>query len=187
MTSFRDVRCIFPIYPHTMTSSDQSADVSTNMTSYQMLCIFLRVLTLLYYHTKPQFPYLISVGFKQGGQFCPPPMVNRLDLSPWWIGLKRLLWSDVKQNNKIISSYVQKIVLQWFKNSEIRLKIPKSGKWPPLQLGTGEYPKVGCYTFGLLIVYHRHTNNTTMTPEGKWWGWRSKVSQRNWGYGENFI
>ena len=69
MTSFRDVRCIFPIYPHTMTSSDQSADVSTNMTSYQMSCIFLRVLTLLYYHAKPKSSNLIFVGSKQGGNY----------------------------------------------------------------------------------------------------------------------
>ena len=89
MTSFCDVIRNFPIYSHTMTSSDQSADVSTNMTSYQMFCIFLRVLRLLYYHTKPQSSYLISVGFRQGGQYCPPPPCQiRGSRTPCQIGFK---------------------------------------------------------------------------------------------------
>ena len=86
MTSFFDVRRHFPIYPHTRTSSDKSADVSTNMTSHQMLSVFLKVLILLYYHTKAQSFYMISVGFRQGA-ICPPG-ANKFLQSPGLIGLK---------------------------------------------------------------------------------------------------
>ena len=95
MTSFRDVRRHFPIYSHTMTSYDKNADVSTNMTSHWILYIFLKVLRLLYYHTKPQSSYLISDGFRQGGQYCPPPCQIRGSRTPCQIGLNAVIFMNI--------------------------------------------------------------------------------------------